>query len=199
MKLPAPLRFIREWTSWWRRDFQPPYPTVVKRRTIARHLDPDVVFIETGTYLGQTSRWAASRCREVHTIELSESLYQRISPSLVRKGIKAYRGDSSEVLETILKDLEAESVVIWLDAHWSGGITARADSGDTPVKSEILQVEEWLRAHPGSRVALLVDDLRDFERDSEYPRLDFLLEFARRNDLEVQVANDIFAAATRRA
>jgi len=196
MSLLSPLRFVRDWYSWWRRDFQPPYPSLVKRRTIAQYLDPESVFIETGTFLGQTSRWAGARCREVHTIEVSDSLYARISPGLEKAGIRTYKGDSTEVLPAILEELEARSVVIWLDAHWSGGITARAESGDTPVDSEVLQVESWFRKHPGIKFTLLVDDLRDFERDSEYPRLEFLIEFARRNDLEVRIANDIFAATT---
>ena len=94
----APLRFLRDWFSWWRRDFQPPYPTLVKRRTIARYVDPGSIFIETGTFLGETSRWAARRAAEVHTIELSESLHARIAPGLQRRGIHTHKGDSLEVL-----------------------------------------------------------------------------------------------------
>ena len=46
---------------------------------------------------------------------------------------------------------------------------------------------------------LRVDDLRQFESDDEYPKFEFLIEFARRNDLCIKTTIDIFIAATKNA
>ena len=192
--LTNPLRFVRDWFSWWRRGFQPPYPVLVKRRTIERYLEPRSVFIETGTFLGETTKWASRRVATVHTIELSETLYNRIAPGLRSRGIHAHLGDSLTMLPRILEETDADSLVLWLDAHWSGAITGRADYGNTPILSELREVEQWMHAHPSAYVALLVDDIREFENDDDYPGFESLLEFARRNGLRVHVANDIFVA-----
>ena len=194
-RLLHPLRVVHDWSSWWRRGFQPPYPVPVKRRTIARYLTPHSTFVETGTYLGSTARWASRKVDSVHTIELSETLHARIGPGLKRLGIHAHRGDSLELLPRILDEIETDSLIVWLDAHWSAGITSRAEYGNTPIRSEIEAVEQWLHRHPEAAVALLVDDLREFERDDEYPAIEILIEFARRNGMHIRIANDIFAAA----
>jgi len=59
--------------------------------------------------------------REVHTIELNEKLYQNSLSKFETKtpNVKAYWGDSAEVLPVILKEIN-EPCLIFLDAHWSG-------------------------------------------------------------------------------
>lgn len=170
---------------------------MVKRRTIAQYIEPSSVFIETGTYFGKTAVWASRHCETVHTIELSDSLYAKVSPGLKSRGIHAHHGDSMSILPGILDSITSGSVMIWLDAHWSGGVTARAHSGDTPVVAELQAIESWFQSRPGIRLSVLIDDLRDFDRDDAYPDPELLLQFSRRNGMDVSFANDIFAATSK--
>jgi len=85
------------------------------------------IFIETGTHYGGTTKWAADHFHKVHTIELSEYLYNHTKDELISKGnILPYLGDSRFILPQILK-AENTNIVFWLDGHYSGGITDGAE------------------------------------------------------------------------
>lgn len=114
------------------------------------------VFIETGTYQGDTTKWAARHFQDVYTIERAESLYREFGPLLSQlKGVRPLLGDSRQVLPLVLKEVEQNSCVVWLDGHWSGGHTA--GSGDEcPLLDELSALEE--RKHD----IILIDDARLF-------------------------------------
>lgn len=113
------------------------------------------VFIETGTYQGDSARWAVSHFKTVYTIERSEELYREFSGPLTRLGVRALLGDSRRVLPGLLQEIGDEGVVVWLDGHWSGGQTAgRGD--ECPLLGEL--------SHFASRKndIILIDDARLF-------------------------------------
>lgn len=84
-------------------------------------------FIETGTYMGGTTKWASTQFKDVHTIELSETLYNQVKDELVSKGnITPHLGDSRNVLPKILKNIN-NNIIFWLDGHYSAGVTAGKD------------------------------------------------------------------------
>lgn len=82
------------------------------------------VFVETGTFLGVTARWAAEYFETVHTIEKAESLYQGFINSHLRLNIRAHLGDSRIILSDILTVESNNRAVFWLDGHWCGGESA---------------------------------------------------------------------------
>jgi protein-L-isoaspartate O-methyltransferase len=62
-------------------------------------------FIETGTYLGETTLKASEIFDEVHSIELSKSLYDKAKTLFKNKiNIKLYYGDSKNILPIISKN-----------------------------------------------------------------------------------------------
>lgn len=82
------------------------------------------ICIETGTYLGDSTRLLATIFREVHTIELSPKYHSLAQENLKDvSGIRFYLGDSGLWVEKILQTIQ-EPVVVFLDAHWAGGDTA---------------------------------------------------------------------------
>jgi hypothetical protein len=82
-------------------------------------------FVETGTYLGRTTRWASKYFESVHTIERAEGLYRLHSRALSQiHGVTTYLGDSRGILPQILKNMRGSRAVFWLDAHRSGEETA---------------------------------------------------------------------------
>ena len=94
-------------------------------------------FVETGTYEGKTSRWAASQFDSVHTIERSEIVYNKFGPALdVFPNLKRHLADSRVVLPKIITQFGNNTGIFWLDGHWSGGDTAGAND-ECPLLDEL--------------------------------------------------------------
>jgi hypothetical protein len=122
------------------------------------------IFIETGTYFGLTAGHLASAYKEIHTIEIDRALYENARQRLQGFGnVHCYHGDSAAMLREILANVDRPAV-FWLDAHYTGGITARSDS-DTPVLQELAVVF----SHPVDTHLILIDDARWFVGRNGYP------------------------------
>ncbi len=130
---------------------------------IARVFQPDI-FVETGTYDGQTALNAAPFFKEVHTVELAEGLYQKCKERLSDvKNVHVYHGQSPAFLKKIIPQCQG-TVVFWLDAHYSGGNTAMSydnyedSEAITPIRQELTAI-----ACAGIKnCAVLIDDVRSF-------------------------------------
>ncbi len=115
------------------------------------------VFVESGTFAGDTSLTASKIFTAVHTIELSYELYQK---AVLRLGnienIYVYQGDSQRVLPQILGSIKGK-IIFWLDGHYSAGVTAKSKK-DTSIVEELKAIK-----NSGIRDSLiLVDDVRYF-------------------------------------
>lgn len=188
-----------------RRLYQPPYrgygpmPLGAKQAALKRVFTPGAVVIETGTYHGDSSRFFAGAGYPVHTIEVSETLAARVFPGLRRIGVTCHRGDSARILPELLSTLKDEGVEelnLWLDGHWSGGVTSTSPTHETPIIAELVAIEQLCRHF--RRLVVAVDDMRCFGNDAAYPDKYFLIDWARRNSLQSYFLADIFVASTER-
>ncbi len=119
-------------------------------------LNGSTTFVETGTFHGDTTRWASSCFEIVHTIERAENLYNLHSKELARiKGVNPHLGDSRDVLPQIVEVIHGQKAVFWLDGHWSGGDTA-GESDECPLLDELACLSN--RAED----IILIDDARLF-------------------------------------
>lgn len=115
-------------------------------------------FIETGTFGGVTTIRAAQIFSEAHTIELFEPFYQRnLQKFSAYANIHSYFGESPIIINKILPLISHENCLFFLDAHYSGPGTARANE-NTPILAEI----QAIGTHTTSGV-ILIDDLRCFQ------------------------------------
>ncbi len=123
------------------------------------------LFVETGTFHGQMA-WRASKVFDrVVTIELAKELAAaaqdrfRSSPT-----IEVCCGDSRALLQTTLGRADIDRVVVFLDGHFSGGITAG-------VENPCLALDELrvLRAHAEKICGVVLDDFRLFGVDHGWP------------------------------
>jgi hypothetical protein len=71
------------------------------------------------------------------------------------KNVDLRLGQSQDVLKSVIPELK-RSALLWLDAHWSGGVTAGEDV-ECPVLEEIAAVDAGTVQH-----VILVDDARFF-------------------------------------
>lgn len=116
----------------------------------------EATFVETGTYLGDTALWAASRFARVVTIENSHAIYEKtVSKLKYTKNIEFRFGDSRTQLDTILSGLKS-TAVIWLDSHWCGSESYGAND-QCPLLDELAVINRSSVAH-----YLFIDDARLF-------------------------------------
>jgi hypothetical protein len=113
-------------------------------------------FVESGTYLASTARWASHYFEKVHTVEAAENLFR---DNVARHGMIAniafHHGESPRFLREVLPSLEGPAV-FWLDAHWSGGDTF-GESDQCPLISELEEIVKYDAPH-----CLFIDDARMF-------------------------------------
>jgi hypothetical protein len=113
-------------------------------------------FVETGTFLGATARWASKHFEQVVTIEREETLHeQAVNGSRGCDNIEFVLGDSRDALKTLVPRLSS-SAVFWLDGHWSGGRTSGVGD-ECPVLGELDAIHSSDIAH-----SVFIDDARLF-------------------------------------
>jgi hypothetical protein len=144
-----------------------PPPPVVKFKALVtyRNLYQINILIETGTFEGEMVRKCHGHFREIFTIELDEQLVIKARQRLSKfKNIHIIQGNSADKLSEILAYIK-EPALFWLDAHYSGGITAKGDS-ETPLMDEL----RIIGTHAIKEHIILIDDARLFG-SGDYPEI----------------------------
>ena len=119
--------------------------------------------VETGTAYGEMIDFLKDKFTEIHSIELGQSFYNGAVMRFINNPhIHLHFGDSGQVLGRVLKSID-KPVVFWLDAHYSGGWTAKG-SKDTPIMDELAAIYK-----SGLQHVILIDDSRLFGTDMAYP------------------------------
>lgn len=148
------------------------------------------ILIETGTYLGEAINFLKNNFSKIYSIELSTLLANEAMDKFKKHNhVEVINGDSGLALLNILKK-ETDKKLFWLDAHYSGGITAFSDNfKETPIVKELESIfDNWVN---GSIV--LIDDARMFDGRNNYPDISFLHDFVleRRSELRIFIDRDI--------
>jgi len=112
-------------------------------------------FVETGSGHGETAVKATKIFPQVHTIELSNSLYQEVNKK-IGSIAKVYHGRSDDILKIVLPTIDAP-ILFWLDAHWSQGPTA-GEHYQSPLMGEL----EEINRRPGNNDFIFIDDAHLF-------------------------------------
>lgn len=184
------VRLRRGMWQWEKRGKPTKVPHLVKQRAVREYagLFGCAVLVETGTLLGDMVYACRHAFREIHSIELDEALHRRARERFGRYSqVRLHHGDSAEVLPRVIGGL-SEPILFWLDAHYSGGMTARG-SVDTPIAEELQAIFK----HQDGRHVVLIDDAHEFVGENGYPTMDDLRAFveALRPDLFVEVFDNI--------
>lgn len=167
-----------------------PVPHYAKESTIKEtaHKYSLKIFVETGTYMGTMVEALQKEFDSIISIELSEKLAVRAEKKFKSSShIEIIQGNSGEKISFVLKKLN-QPALFWLDGHYSGGVTAKADL-ETPILSEVKNILE----HPIKQHILLIDDARLFNGTRDYPTHEELRKFVSRfsSNFTYEVENDI--------
>jgi hypothetical protein len=184
-----------EASEWKSRRYAAPSPVRVKREVLMRNSTPQATWVETGTYLGETTKYLAPSAKQVFSLEPEPALFRRAQQRFANTANVTIINAASEVSFPTLLPTLSGAVNFWLDGHYSAGITFRGNK-DTPIIEELAQIEANLQ-HMGP-VSVMIDDIRCFdptqEENAGYPAIDFLVDWARRNRFKWHIEHDIFVA-----
>lgn len=126
------------------------------------------VFIESGTYKAESTRWAADNFECVITIEAWEKHYQGAVQSYSQQypNIQWVFGDSRTKLWKVIRELTVPPL-FWLDAHWVGNsVIAHEQKDECPLEQELDAINDHYLA---AEMVILIDDARLFLNPPPYP------------------------------
>ena len=189
------LGIALECKKWGDRNYDMPAPQPVKWSVLTRYGHPRGTWVETGTYMGQTTEFLSRTASHVYSIEPSAELAQAaVERFQATPNVTILQGLSEDCLPAILNDL-SRPVSFWLDGHFSSGNTFQGPS-DTPIRAELAAIEPHLAQW--SAVTVLVDDVRCFDPSNpsfaDYPTRGWLVDWAEGNHLNWLIEHDIFIA-----
>jgi len=176
--------------KWRSNNYRPPSPYSIKKKTLQNNAFPNVGWIETGTYLGETTRFLSKNYSSVITIEPSAPHFNYVSKRFRKiSNVKVINTTSENSFSELLRNSKDE-LNIYLDGHYSGDGTF-GESKVTPVKEELDSIEKSLDRF--KKLFVAIDDFRVFTNsDSAYPSRYYLIDFCKRNNLIWNVEQDIF-------
>jgi hypothetical protein len=119
-------------------------------------------FVETGTYKGGTTAWAAQCFEHVVSIEVHLPYYEAACTKFSDVGnVELVFGDSGDVLGDVLMRIP-ESVILWLDAHWCGSYEL---SVGRPLECPLMRELRFVR----NGDLVMIDDARLFHSPPPRP------------------------------
>ena len=129
------------------------------------------IFVETGTFMGDTVNNVKDLFERVYSIELNKR-YADVAIERFKnsKNVTIFQGDSSDVLNILTKML-TKPTFFWLDGHWSGGDTARGKK-DCPLLEEIDAIVNYCNV----ACTIVIDDARLFGSKNNEDWLDITHE-----------------------
>ena len=182
---------------WILKGFNLPAPQKIKTRILKRNAFENGNWVETGTYLGDTTKFLARNFPKIliTSLEPDLNLYLFNESRLKRfKNVKLVNGTSENSLREIILN-ENDMVNFWLDGHFSGDITYKGKV-ISPIIEELDIIEQNISR---LKVCVFIDDIRDFvgEERTGYPDKNQLVDWAVRNNLEWRIEMDIFIAKSK--
>ncbi|MBW2739181.1 MAG: hypothetical protein JRE64_10125 [Deltaproteobacteria bacterium] len=181
---------IRDYWRWLKNGMFSAPPHGIKQGVVKKYAKNYncQLFFETGTYLGDMIQAVKDDFKHIYSVELSEQLYRQAQLRFKKNHhITLLQGDSGKVIQESLKQIQ-EPCLFWLDAHYSGGITAKGDKL-SPVMEEVVLI----LTHSVKNHVILIDDAREFTGRDGYPELSELKEKVAmlRPELNFAVKKDI--------
>jgi len=186
---------IPESLKWRNSNYSSPSPQHVKIRILKSNSLQNATWIETGTYLGDTTSKLTKIARKVISIEPQSELSKFASNRLKRyKNVEIINAASENCISAILERISGPTC-FWLDGHYSGDVTFQGTEV-SPISAELSAISNYLASN---KVTVLIDDFRLFVNSAStgYPSQYSLVKWADENDLTWTVEHDIFIAKSR--
>lgn len=174
----------------WRNDgWITPPPFFVRRAMLlseAREIGARI-FVETGTFLGDTTWSFREKFNRIYTVEVEPGLANLARDRFKNNlSISVIEGDSGEQLPNICKEINAPCI-FFLDGHYSGGFTGQGRN-ECPILEELCAIFN----HTTFPFRIIIDDARLFGANPTYPSLADIEQFmsTQGTKMRLRVEND---------
>ena len=187
----------RSLNNWYKRNFSSPSPEFVKHQVIKKYNLQKSLWIETGTYYGDTTKILSDIAEKVISIESDKRLYDlAIKKFENSKKVNVINGESQNLLEDILKNESYKNLCLFLDAHTcldhiTNKLISKNETLETPIIIELNIIENYIKKF--NNVNILIDDIRLFDgKTKNYPHINEIVDWARKNNSSWFIEHDIF-------
>ena len=178
--------------QWRARGYLENAPQLVKQNLFVKYGVPQAQWVETGTFLGETTDFLSNSYSFVYSVEPEKELYKNAMKKFLNQNVELFNGVSEDVMPSLLLRLKGD-INFWLDGHYSAGVTFKGNK-NCPVEEELIAIKNNLLNF--TKVSILIDDVRLFlptnTTYSDYPSIDFLVDWARVNNFNWRVEHDVF-------
>ena len=184
--------------NWRARNFSPPSPDVIKHQILMNNNLKDSLWIETGTYYGETTKLLSKISKKTISIEADKNLFETSNKILKNfKNVEILNGKSEDLLDKVIsKNLNFQNVCIYLDAHLcqdhlKNTKTFGNENTATPILNELEIVSKYVSSF--EKIVVLIDDIRLFQgKFQNYPNKNTLVSWCKKNNFLWEIEQDIF-------
>ena len=184
--------------NWRIRNFLPPSPDSIKHRVLMNNNYSDSLWIETGTYYGETTKLLSKISKKTISIEADKELFETSKKKLENlKNVELFNGKSEDLLDkSISENLDFKNICIYLDAHLCQDHLKNIKTfGSEDTATPILQELEIIKKYYGKfeKFNVLIDDIRLFYGNFQnYPDKNILVDWCKENNFSWEIEHDIF-------
>jgi|TARA_B100001093_G_scaffold411648_1_gene401170 hypothetical protein len=191
----------KHFKNWKKRNFFPPSPEFIKHQVLVNNNLSKSLWIETGTYYGDTTNILSKISDKVISIEADKRLMQLAEKKFEnKKNVEILLGKSEDLLEKVISEnIGYDNICIYLDAHLcndhlTNNKTFGQENSGTPLKLELEIIEKHLSNF--SKVNVLIDDIRLFDKNFQnYTTKNDLINWCNKNNFEWDIQHDILIAS----
>ena len=184
--------------NWRIRNFLPPSPDSIKHRVLMNNNYSDSLWIETGTYYGETTKLLSKISKKTISIEADKELFETSKKKLKNlKNVELFRGKSEDLLDKLISEnLDFKNICIYLDAHLCQDHLKNIQTfGSEDTATPILKELEIIKKYYGKfeKFNVLIDDIRLFYGNFQnYPDKNILVDWCKENNFSWEIEHDIF-------
>ena len=184
--------------NWRARNFSPPSPDIIKHQILMNNNLKDSLWIETGTYYGETTKLLSKISKKTISIEADKNLFETSNKILKNfKNVEILNGKSEDLLDKVIsKNLNFKNICIYLDAHLcqdhlKNTKTFGNENTATPILNELEIVSKYVSNF--EKIVVLIDDIRLFQgKFQNYPNKNTLVSWCKENNFLWEIEQDIF-------
>jgi hypothetical protein len=163
--------------GWFQGEYLVSPPAIAKRRHLLNALQSRKhrIFVEAGTYKGETTAFFVPHADQVISVELHDGLFAAAQQRFARyPNVTLIHGDSLVAIPKVVANCSTPPLV-YLDGHFSGDGTAQGAEME-PAESTLRRLADVTPAG----TTIVVDDLRLFGSGlAGFPQLDAITNAAR--------------------
>ena len=184
--------------NWKIRNFLPPSPDSIKHQVLINNNYSDSLWIETGTYYGETTKLLSKISKKTISIEADKKLFETSKKKLKNlKNVELFNGKSEDLLDKLISEnLDFKNICIYLDAHLCQDHLKNIQTfGSEDTATPILKELEIIKKYYGKveKFNVLIDDIRLFYGNFQnYPDKNILVDWCKENNFSWEIEHDIF-------